>query len=67
MDLVQCPLQICLPNLKSKNSYSEEAVKEASKSVKSSKQIQKEIDTAYDLEAKIFELMSKKDPNSSQY
>ena len=50
-----------LANLKSKNSYSEEAVKEASKSVKSSKQIQKEIDTAYDAEAKIFELMSKKD------
>ncbi|WP_296882115.1 hypothetical protein [uncultured Methanobrevibacter sp.] len=50
-----------LANLKSKNNYSEEAIKEASKSVKSSKQIQKEIDTAYDAEAKIFELMGKKD------
>ena len=48
-------------NLKSKNNYSEEAVKEASKSIKSSKKIQKDLDTAYDAEAKIFELMNKKD------
>lgn len=50
-----------LSNLKSKNKYDIEAIKEATQSIKSSERLQKELDATQEAEAKIFDLMGKRD------
>lgn len=50
-----------LKDLKSKNKYDEEAIKEAISSVKSTERLTDEVDKAQDAEGKLFDLMSKKD------
>ena len=50
-----------ISDLKSKNKYDIEAIKEATQSIKSSERLEKELDSAREAEAKLSDLISKKE------